>query len=87
MSTYYNIAALSANANTVNEIVLPSTTGLRAGDFWVFKNNTAAILTLKLTNGTAIYENGSTGAGRVYIATGNALTLVYSGSNTTYIAY
>lgn len=86
VSTYYNIAALSANANTVTGITLPSASGLVAGNFWVFKNNTASLLTLTLTGGTAVYA-GSTSAATMYIASGNALTLVYSGSGTTYIAY
>ena len=85
VATYYSIAGASAPVTT--SITLPaSTTGLLTGAFWVFRNNTSNALTLSLVNGTAVYA-GSSAAASVYISSGNALTLVYSGTGTNYIAY
>jgi hypothetical protein len=85
--TYYNLDAAGGSSIILSNISLPSgAAGLVSGDFWVFKNNTASYLTLALSNGTAIYA-GSNEATTVSISTGNMLTLAYSGSNTTYVAY
>lgn len=85
--TYYNLAAPGGDAIILSNVTLPSgAAGLVSGNFWVFKNNTASVLTLALSNGTAIYA-GSNAATTVSISVGSNLTLVYSGSNTTYVAY
>lgn len=79
-STYYNI--YGSPVSPTGTITLPiGGAGLSAGAFWVFRNNTSTMLTLSLANGNAVYS-GSVTAGSVYVASGNALTLVYStGSN------
>lgn len=83
-TTYYTISGTSP---TITGITLPSsTTGLSAGSFWIFRNNTGSSLTLSLTNGTAVY-GGLSAASSVVIASGNSLSLVYSGGGTSYIAF
>jgi hypothetical protein len=54
------------------------------GAFWVFQNNTADVLTITLTNGTASYR-GNSSTTTVYIGTYSGFALVYSGIGTSYI--
>jgi len=80
-STYYNITSgtpVSALSN--------ATSGAPAGAFWVFRNNTSNMITAVLSNCTTLY-NGNAAASTVYIGSGNSLTLVYSGSLTSFIAF
>ena len=79
-STYYNITS-----TTPLTILSNTTSGLTAGAFWVFRNNTSNMITATLSNCTAVY-NGSASAGTVYIGSGNSLTLVSTG-NTSFIAF
>jgi hypothetical protein len=60
--------------------------GITAGAFWVFQNNSSAGLTITLTNGTATY-NGSASATSITLPVGNGFTLAYSGSGTGYIVF
>jgi hypothetical protein len=80
-STYYNITSgtpVSALSN--------ATSGVSAGAFWVFRNNTSNMITATLSNCSASY-NGNSIAGTVYIGSGNSLTLVYSGFSTSFIVF
>jgi hypothetical protein len=79
-SYYYNITG-----STPVTVLSNATSGVSAGAFWVFRNNTSSLITATLSNCTATY-NGSASAGTVSIGSGNSLTLVYS-SGTSFIAF
>jgi len=80
-STYYNITSGTPVSALLNATSSPS-----AGAFWVFRNNTSNTITAVLSNCTTLY-NGNAAASTVYIGSGNSLTLVYSGSLTSFIAF
>jgi len=80
----YGTHYLIPTAYPTTNITLPAS--MSAGDvgaFWVFQNNTASVLTITLTNGTASYRG--TTATTIYIGSYTGLALVYSGTGTTYI--
>jgi hypothetical protein len=61
--------------------------GITAGAFWVFQNNSGAGLTIALTNGTASY-NGNGAATSIGMPIGSGFTLVYfSASSPNYIVF
>uniref|UniRef100_A0A6C0JI99 Uncharacterized protein n=1 Tax=viral metagenome TaxID=1070528 RepID=A0A6C0JI99_9ZZZZ len=71
----------------ITGITLPaSMSGITAGAFWMFQNNSGAGLTIALTNGTATY-NGSASAASITLPVGNGFTLAYTGSTTAYIVF
>jgi len=71
----------------ITGITLPaSMSGITAGAFWVFQNNSGAGLTIALTNGTATY-NGNASAASITLPAGSGVTLAYTGSTTTYIVF
>ena len=71
----------------ITGITLPaSMSGITAGAFWLFQNNSSSILNITLTYGTATY-NGNTGTGNISILVGAGITLVYSGVGTAYIVF
>lgn len=80
-STYYNITSGTPVSALSNATSSPS-----AGAFWVFRNNTSNMITATLSNCTTLY-NGNATASTVYIGSGNSLTLVYSGSGVSFIAF
>lgn len=71
----------------ITGITLPvSMSGITEGAFWLFQNNTAAGLNITLSNGTAVY-NGNASASLIILPSGSAITLVYSGTGTSYIVF
>ena len=80
-STYYNITSGTPVSALSNATSSPPT-----GAFWVFRNNTSNMITATLSNCTTLY-NGNATASTVYIGSGNSLTLVYSGSGVSFIAF
>ena len=71
----------------ITGITLPaSMSGITVGAFWVFQNDSSAVLTVTLTNGTAS-SAGSTGLTSLTIVGGTGITLVYSGTGTAYIVF
>lgn len=68
-------------------IVLPvSMTGITAGAFWVFQNDTGLAVYLSLTNGTAVYA-GAAAASTLTVPSNSGFTLVYSGTGQGYIVF
>jgi hypothetical protein len=61
-------------------------TGITAGAFWLFQNNSGNGISITLTNGTATY-NGTSNSGPIPMMTSAGITLVYSGSSTSYIVF
>jgi len=81
-STYYNIT--STTPLTVLSNASPGATS--AGAFWVFRNNTSALITVTgLVNMSVTYA-GATPAYVLYIGSGNAMTLVSAGGS-SFIAF
>ena len=77
----------SITTTGITGITLPaSMTGITAGAFWMFHNNSGAALTIALTNGTATY-NGNASATSITLTAGSGFTLAYTGSTTTYIVF
>jgi hypothetical protein len=71
----------------ITGITLPaSMSGITAGAFWMFQNNSGAGLNITLSNGTAVY-NGNAAASLIVLPSGSAITLVYSGTGTGYIVF
>jgi hypothetical protein len=71
----------------ITGITLPaSMSGITAGAFWMFQNNSGGALTITLTNGTATY-NGNASATSITLPIGSGFTLAYTGSTTTYIVF
>jgi hypothetical protein len=60
--------------------------GITAGAFWIFENNSGGGIFVTLTNGSATYS-GNVNSGPIVLPTGSGLTLVYSGSGTDYIVF
>jgi len=80
-TTYYITTA------GITGITLPaSMSGITAGAFWLFQNNSTTWLNITLTNGTATYS-GNSNSGPIPISSGAAITLVYSGSSSNYIVF
>lgn len=61
-------------------------TGITAGAFWVFQNNSGVAVNITLTNGTATYS-GNSNSGPINVTVGGGLTLAYSGTGTSYIVF
>lgn len=81
-STYYNIIPTAAITTLSN--ASPGATV--AGMFWVFRNNTASMITIgTLTNITVSYA-GSASASTLFIGSGNSLTIVSAGGS-SFIAF
>lgn len=77
----------SITTTGITGITLPaSMTGITAGAFWLFQNNSSTALTIALTNGT-VTNAGSSGVSSLTITRGGGITLVYSGTTTTYIVF
>lgn len=77
----------SITTTGITGITLPaSMSGITAGAFWTFQNNSAAGLNITLSNGTAVY-NGNGSASLIILPSGSAITLVYSGTGTGYIVF
>jgi hypothetical protein len=72
----------------ITGITLPSSmSGITAGAFWLFQNDSGAGLTITLTNGTATY-NGDTAATSITMPIGSGFTLAYfSASSPNYIVF
>jgi len=83
-STYGTHYVIPTAYPTTNITLPASMSAGDAGAFWVFQNNTAGVLTITLTNGTASYR-GDPSATTVYIGALSGLALVYSGTGTSYI--
>jgi hypothetical protein len=80
-TTYYITTA------GITGITLPaSMSGITEGAFWVFQNNSGNGISITLTNGTATY-NGTSNSGPIPMMTSAGITLVYSGSSTSYIVF
>ena len=71
-------------------VILPSTISSNDyGAFWTFRNNQSSNKSVNFTNTAGIVCNGNSAATTITIATGNSLTLVFSGGSndtSTYIA-
>ena len=77
----------SITTTGITGITLPaSMTGITEGAFWMFQNNSSTALTIALTNGT-VTNAGSSGVSSLTITRGGGITLVYSGTTTTYIVF
>jgi len=80
-TTYY------ITTSGVTGITLPaSMSGIAAGAFWMFQNNSTSGILVTLTNGTATY-NGVSNSGPITMPIGAGITLAYSGSATSYIVF
>ena len=77
----------SITTTGITGITLPaSMSGITAGAFWLFQNNSAAGLNITLSNGTAVY-NGNASTSLIILPSSSAITLVYSGTGTGYIVF
>ena len=80
-TTYY------ITTSEITGITLPaSMSGITAGAFWLFQNTSGNGISITLTNGTARY-NGTSNSGPIPMMTSAGISLVYSGSNTSYIVF
>ena len=82
-STYYNITSTTPLTTLSNA----SSGSTVAGAFWVFRNNTANLITIATLTGIAnVTYAGSTNATTLYIGSGNSLTLVAGGAS-SFVAF
>jgi hypothetical protein len=71
----------------ITGITLPaSMSGITAGAFWMFQNNSGFLAAITLTNGTAVFK-GASATASLNIPNGSGITLVYSGTGSGYIVF